>query len=947
MYLQPLDQAKSKIDLSRVTQPFENNPPQFQISGMGSFDPKYQEWLQKSQEPSEYPRYTNALQISYLKPPDTDTTLNPSFQKFSDLIGDKNFFQYLSNDRNTQLALVDLDNLVKSNAGIFRTPEDGLQEMGVDVDGSKLYAAPEVIQAGDNFKMGENQLMATGALLSSIGAFGDKQDSDSFVRYAKLAGSPEFQGQITAQIASGDKRGAVDSILASMGKPTLDAYKKSESLKDKEGLSSAYSAYSLVNTWDAMNGAQRSMALSGMAINGYKYATGENLTKKVLAGGLQPGDPKLTVGTALGLANAGVNVMGLVKNWDQMDAIQRTIYGVGSVAQMATVAKQFGLLGAPDAGGKAVKITAEALGQLGFRAVPSAGTGAIVGPAQNIPDGYTVVAAGTAPNTVVAVPIGHEGTTATMNGTNKISSLNAISGTSTAALGAYQIYSNWGKGGVEGAYNGVIGGTAMGQGLAQLGQTNPYMLGTIVALSALGGTLNKGAASTAAGVGLVGATGYAGYQAATGAGEAASGAVSSASGALGAIGAGAIGTYGAYKTLSNKNLTDAQKGTGVRRVAEDAAAAYMTSGLSALVQFADQKLLGGKLEKLREKSEKLMPGLKVADKLAGKAFGGLFGGGNKSHMERSSIRKGLIGAGVFDEGYNVTLADGSKVYAGFDNDDGQHDLRDPSQVPVGWETKKLSAYDVDYTNDLDFSAALMTGSLMRLLGGGKGKAIDEISGQLANATLGNIGYGQDMTEGNYGKMQANARALYVQSGIKTKEDGYALANQAFAEGRFNEMDLMHLHQGLNMAFDDTKESYDKAQQLMAGRRTGIVTAASLAKNPSPVMSMANAPSYTPNVIQGGAPAPDFRIPTTASEAQEIYKSAIQGASTEVFKKPGVASGFTMEGGHYWYPPGAENFQTSLSEYKDPWVVSSSYMPPQDYRTMTQTELKRLNSARYG
>jgi len=106
------------------------------------------------------------------------------------------------------------------------------------------------------------------------------------------------------------------------------------------------------------------------------------------------------------------------------------------------------------------------------------------------------------------------------------------------------------------------------------------------------------------------------------------------------------------------------------------------------------------------------------------------------------------------------------------------------------EVRPLSAYDVDYTNDLDFSSNMMTNALMRMVAGGKGTPIDQVAGQLGNAALGKVGFGQDMTEENFNYVRDNVRGFYFKQGIQTKEDAYALSNQMFAEGRIAEVDLV-------------------------------------------------------------------------------------------------------------------------------------------------------------
>lgn len=875
------------------------------ISSAGSLDPEFQKRLSDF-----YQSDSNRFQ--------TTPSFNPIMQNFSDLVGDTDFSDRLQKDPYMQASLFDLDNLVKKQAGIYRKKEEGMVEFGVDADGQTLYALPEMQSLQDNFRIGQSQLEAAGKVLDDVGAFRSREEADQFANYTRLAGSPQFQGEIAGYVAQGNQKEAVNSILMRMGKPRLEALAKDPN--DKAGIATAFSAQNLAANWDRMNAGQRSLALAGIALNGYRYATGENLTERVLISSKSPGDPNLTVGQAMGLAATGVNVSSLMQNWDQLDAIQRLTFGLGTVSQMATVANQFGLIGSAEFGSKAIgNATAQALGAAGFQAAPSAGVGAIVGPASSVPAGYTVVAAGYAPDTVVAVPRGHEGTVATMNGSNGITNLNNIQGGSLAAIGALQVYDNWARGGAEGAVNGVVGGTTLAQGLNQIGQTNPYLLGAIVALSAMGGVVGKGTASGVIAAGATTAAGYAAYQAATQAATQA-GAQASTASALGGVAAGTLGAYGVYEGATNKNLNDEQKGKAVRDAIGSAVASYFTLGLSSVAQYADQEFFGGEGQEFINKAEKYIPGVKQTDKLVGKVFKSLgIGTGNEEHIARNQLRKSLVNSGFFDEDYNVTLANGQKAYAGFDRKDGRHEFRDISKVPPGNEIRSLQAFDVDYTNDLDFSANLMTTALMRVMSGGKGTAIDQIAGQLANMAISPVGYGQDMTAQTFAVAQANARSFFHQAGIKSKEDGYALANQAFAEQRLSEMDHMQVLQGLNMAFDE--DGFETAQLLMAGRHRGIQVAHEM--HPiAPVLTYKDVARPLPRFPGDQGDGTFIPGVDTSIIPKSLDDAFVRATVADAVRKNPSLLGFEFNRGTYGGNPTSGLYSTALREYVDPWIQQS-------------------------
>jgi hypothetical protein len=202
---------------------------------------------------------------------------------------------------------------------------------------------------------------------------------------------------------------------------------------------------------------------------------------------------------------------------------------------------------------------------------------------------------------------------------------------------------------------------------------------------------------------------------------------------------------------------------------------------------------------------------------------------------RDSIRENVLGkSGLMDDKtHSVTLADGSKVDIGIDGHGGQRSPTNPDRIAKGQSLSngKLNAYDIDYTNDLDYAAGMGGVALTRLLAGGTSTPIDQMGGQLGNASLGNIGFGKDMSLENFSKMRTNLRAMYSKAGVTDKATAYQLANAAFAEGRINATDYVAMQQSFDMIYDNN--GYQKAKSLMAGRFRGVEVAAQSANTPAP------------------------------------------------------------------------------------------------------------------
>lgn len=140
------------------------------------------------------------------------------------------------------------------------------------------------------------------------------------------------------------------------------------------------------------------------------------------------------------------------------------------------------------------------------------------------------------------------------------------------------------------------------------------------------------------------------------------------------------------------------------------------------------------------------------------------------------------------------------------------------EVSAKLKTHGLEVQDtkINHDEDLRFSMSASTVALTRLLTGEKGEAIHMAGHALAEkASQGLTG----MTPSSFGEALKNVRSDYVKAGISSKSDAFALANQGFAEGRFDENDLASMHTAFNIVFD--RNGYTLASQLLSGKERGL------------------------------------------------------------------------------------------------------------------------------
>lgn len=286
----------------------------------------------------------------------------------------------------------------------------------------------------------------------------------------------------------------------------------------------------------------------------------------------------------------------------------------------------------------------------------------------------------------------------------------------------------------------------------------------------------------------------------------------------------ALTAYHGAKTLFSGDLTPEQKATMMRKQGEDLALGVGTMGVGTLVQAFDRQFLGGQTDKLRSKIDKISPDKIIADKINSKIIGRLTKGQGKNEGQvlRDNVRGqfhqvGLVGK----DDYMMALPDGATADFGVDGHGNKHSWSAPDKRMQAEKGRgDLYAYDIDYTNDMDFAAGMGGIALSRMISGGAALPVDQVGGQIGNASLGKVGHGAAFTEDNFNSVMQNQRAIYAKSGIDSAEKMNDVLNLMEAQGRLKGAELAAARQSTVMVFDQDN-GYNTARQLMAGRWSGI------------------------------------------------------------------------------------------------------------------------------
>lgn len=120
--------------------------------------------------------------------------------------------------------------------------------------------------------------------------------------------------------------------------------------------------------------------------------------------------------------------------------------------------------------------------------------------------------------------------------------------------------------------------------------------------------------------------------------------------------------------------------------------------------------------------------------------------------------------------------------------------------------------DIDEKNASQYLASLSGIALARIVSGRASKEADSDGIKLAKAVNAN-------NPADFAKLQVQTRALYANFGVNSKSDAYQLSNQAYAEGRINDSDLVAMHQVYDLIYN--VDAFGELEQLLEGREKGL------------------------------------------------------------------------------------------------------------------------------
>lgn len=336
--------------------------------------------------------------------------------------------------------------------GIGKIGGDGTIKVGVDFRGDPIYSNAEL--ANDSSPdLAVNAVKELGITLGALGAFSDMQEAGKFMATANRVVDASFNQKLDS-LKAANKVGEFVSLLS-----------------DESGHAD-FAAYKAFENWGNLSKSQKALAVAGVGTQGFTLKDGTLLSKKTLTPEIA-GAPSLNVKEAIKLAEEdGINVTPATKQWDQLTALQDTLFNGKTAGDVVQTSNSLALLGY-GADGAAVPIDDATMTRFDITPAPHYGVGAATIPASNgIPSGYE------------QIEVPHVGRKVIIPSATRSTANTTAPG--VASETSRKIYNTWGKekGQKITQSKGIRGGSALIGGLSQMATTNPYSLGALMSYDA-------------------------------------------------------------------------------------------------------------------------------------------------------------------------------------------------------------------------------------------------------------------------------------------------------------------------------------------------------------------------------------------------------------------------------------------------------------------------------
>ena len=226
-------------------------------------------------------------------------------------------------------------NMVLQNVGISQTPMASTSAVGYDLQGKPIYSDINA-QKDNNPARGLLPVTDLQKILAPVSVSGI--DSQAFNKIKAVTMDANLTKTLDAQASNGKFKEFVNTLQSAFGNATTG------DPKVKDSMGTALASYKLAQTWKAMSGSQKALAISGIGLQSIKTKDGKSLTQATVDGTNIPGHKPLTVGAAIEVSQMGANLSEVKSHWEDLSSLQMMFGRQKTTAELVKLGQEYGYL---------------------------------------------------------------------------------------------------------------------------------------------------------------------------------------------------------------------------------------------------------------------------------------------------------------------------------------------------------------------------------------------------------------------------------------------------------------------------------------------------------------------------------------------------------------------------------------------------------------------------
>lgn len=374
-------------------------------------------------------------------------------------------------------------NTAMCSTGIASEETQGFVSIGVNGFGKTLFAMGPLLKAADDF-MGSNRVILASDFFNHLGVFRNTQEKKKFDALSETVIRQDLWSDLNRAVETRRVDGFINRVLGAFGQGSISNLRWGPKFQDE--LETAFSAYLLFSVWGSISNAQKGLGLSAIGSNSYKFTNGDRINSRWI---IEPSasNPGLSLRKAFTALTQGVNSFSLVRHWSQLNILNIIGGGANTVDQVISFAQSYGTLGA-GLNGASIFVLDEDVAQSGFVPAPQFGVGALYSTNKNQqpPRGFQAINMGEFGT--LAIPPNTQNSTSGATGEGSLIGMPA--GVGSVSASSYAIFEKWNNKFAKQKYNSITGGSALVGALEEMADTNPHLIGGVIAATLLDDLIN-------------------------------------------------------------------------------------------------------------------------------------------------------------------------------------------------------------------------------------------------------------------------------------------------------------------------------------------------------------------------------------------------------------------------------------------------------------------------